>query len=102
MKIKLHDILTRNKDLISSNLDEDLVMLSIQTGKYFGVNSVGRRIWELLEQPVSASQLCDLLMQEFEVSREQCEQEVLNFLNELQAQKLLSKQVDTCCSQVVL
>ena len=88
----------RNKDLITSNLDEDLVMLSVQTGKYYGINSVGRRIWELLEQPQSRSQLCDRLLKEYDVSREQCEQEVSDFLNELEAQGLLSKPMDACCS----
>lgn len=92
----------RNKDLLTSNLDEELVMLSIQTGKYYGINSVGRRIWELLVLPVSVPQICDQLLKEYEVSRQQCEQEVLAFLNELEAQKLLSKPVDAYCSHAAL
>jgi hypothetical protein len=88
----------RNKDLLASNLDEDLVMLSVQTGKYYGVNSVGRRIWELLAVPMSVSQICDQLLKEYEVSRERCEQEVFSFLNELEAQGLLLKPADACCS----
>ncbi len=89
MKLQLNDTVARNKNLISSCLDEDLVMLSIQTGKYYGVNSVGRRIWELLEQPTEITQLCDKLGREFEVSKKQCEQEVLEFLNQLLTQNLL-------------
>ena len=92
----------RNKDLLTSNLDEDLVMLSVQTGKYYGVNSVGRRIWELLVLPMSVPQISDELLKEYEVSREQCEQEVLGFLKELEVQQLLSKPVDACCLHAAL
>ncbi len=92
MTIALNERIIRNSDLISASFDEDLVMLSIQTGRYYGVNSVGRRIWELLEESRTVASLCDRLVQEFEVTPLKCQEEVLIFLNALNEQGLLLKQ----------
>lgn len=89
MTIGLLEQIQRDVSVISSGMDQDLVMISIQTGKYYGINPVGRRIWELLETPTCVAELCEKLGQEFEVSNEQCEQEVLEFVSELSKQKLL-------------
>lgn len=48
-------------------------MLDIESGYYFGLNSVASAIWNHLEHPVAWDTLIDLLMQTFEVSRDVCE-----------------------------
>lgn len=82
-------IISRTEDLISSQIDNEIVMLSIENGKYYGLNSVGSHIWTLLEIPRSVEELCQTLMQNFEVSQEQCEQDVLTFLNTLATDNLV-------------
>ena len=50
--------LTRAEGLVSSEIDGEVVMMSVDQGKYFGINSVGSRIWSLLESPVSVKEMC--------------------------------------------
>ena len=87
--ISLESVVVQVADLVSSSLDEETVMMSVNSGKYYGLDEIGSRIWELIKQPRSVSDLCDILLEEFEVDRKQCEKDVLDFLNELAEKKLL-------------
>lgn len=84
-----NSFIRRNPALVSSNLDGETVMMSIENGEYFGLDSVGSRIWELLETPITVANLVDILVDEFEVSREECEADTIDFLNQLLDKHLL-------------
>lgn len=81
-----HDGMTkyfRNSKTISGRLHDELVMMDIDQGKYFSLNPVATRIWELLEQPMLPGELCNLLMEEYEVGADQCREEVEELLAEM-------------------
>ncbi|NTW33697.1 MAG: PqqD family protein [Bacteroidetes bacterium] len=72
---------SRNEQIIDGELDNNQVMMHLEKGKYFGLNPVGKRIWELIEQPKSFQEIMDILLSEFNVTKEQCLQEVQAFLD---------------------
>jgi hypothetical protein len=78
-----------NEDQLSCNLDGETVLMSIQSGMYFGLDSIGTRIWDLLQEPKAVTHLCELLTQEYEVQPAQCEQEVISFLHTLAEKDLI-------------
>ncbi len=88
--INHQSIIQRSNKLVSSNMDGETVMMSIENGEYFGLNPVGSRMWELIENPIEVDALIELLLDEFDVSREQCEIETMEFLNHLLEKKLLT------------
>jgi hypothetical protein len=88
--INHQSIIQRSNKLVSSNMDGETVMMSIENGEYFGLNPVGSRMWELIENPIEVDALIELLLDEFDVSREQCEIETMEFLNHLLDKKLLT------------
>ncbi|MDM4769034.1 lasso peptide biosynthesis PqqD family chaperone [Solimonas sp. SE-A11] len=73
----------RVPDLIASEMDGDLVMMSIERGEYYGISGVGTRAWELLEHPVSLAEIVATICQEFEVDAAIGEQDMRKFLEEL-------------------
>ncbi len=87
--ISNQSIIQRSLELVSTNMDGETVMMSIEKGEYFGLDSVGSRIWELIENPIEVNKLVELLLEEFEVDRELCEADTFEFLNQLNAKKLL-------------
>jgi hypothetical protein len=87
--IAANTIVAQTKELVSSDLDGETVLLSIETGKYYNMDPIGSRIWKLIEEPRSVSQLINILLNEFEVEKKQCEQEVLTFLNKLAGDHLI-------------
>lgn len=74
---------------VSTTLGDEAVILGGDAGQYFGLNQVGARIWELVQQPVRVAAICATVCDEYEVTAEQCERDVLELLNELHAKGLL-------------
>lgn len=81
----------QNKLLISGELDDFQVMMHLERGKYFGLNPVGKRIWELIEVPKNVDELTQLLMEEYQVSESQCRQEVEEFLGKAFQREIIVK-----------
>lgn len=73
----------RTDDVLNTEIDDQTVMMDIEKGSYFGLNPTATRIWALLVEPTVIADLCDRLMEEFDVPREQCEKQVFKFLGEL-------------------
>ena len=88
--MKVHRI----SDVLDAEIDDETVMMDIEQGRYFGFNETGTRIWSLLAQPIVIRNLCDQLTAEFKVPREQCEQEVFDFLASLSTRGLLQVMTD--------
>jgi PqqD family protein of HPr-rel-A system len=82
-------VLARRTDALTAPVDDDLVLLDPRGGSYFGLDSAGRRIWELLEQPRSVKELCDALEAEFDVDAGTCRAEVVPFLEQLAEAQLV-------------
>jgi hypothetical protein len=76
-------VIARTSEIITAPLGEELMMMSVAQGAYFGLDEVGAAIWSRLETPAAVGELCAALQGEFEVSPEQCEADVLSFLTSL-------------------
>ena len=73
----------RKKDVISSKLEDEQVILDIEKGKYFSLNPVATGIWELLEQSLSLDALCKILIEKYDVDPEKCGVETAEHLQEM-------------------
>ena len=87
--IRLNSTVKWADDLVSCDLDGETALMSVENGKYYGLDPIGSRIWALLEQARPVSAICSLLLEEFEVEPSQCEHDVLAFLNELAQDNLI-------------
>jgi len=87
--ITLDSLIQRDPEMIFSDMDGETVMMSIDNGEYYGLNQVGSTIWELLEKPITVKTMVSELMNKFNVSQKQCEEDVLLFLNTLYEKKLV-------------
>jgi hypothetical protein len=88
-KLNLDCIVQRDLDVIAAEADQDLVMVSISNGSYYGVSDVARSIWEAIERPQRISDLVDELAKIYNVDRHTCEAETLSFLDDLLRERLL-------------
>ena len=82
-QLTLDTIVRRSDALLAADLGDDVVMMDVEQGAYYGLEAVAARIWALTEQPLSVGSLCERLVTEYQISPEQCQQEVLAFLGEL-------------------
>ena len=89
MNIEITDIYVRNGDQVTAKVDDEVVMMSMQQGEYYGLDSIGSRIWELFAKPNSVENIIETLMQEYDVDRKTCEKDVQEFIQKLVDKGLL-------------
>jgi len=82
-------ILRRKQDQLFSEIDGEVVMLSVENSEYYGMDKVGSRIWQLIEKPVTLKELIGILLDEYEVTEEQCTEDTMKFLEQLMEKDLV-------------
>lgn len=89
--INLGSILKRNDaNFLACELDNETVIMNMNTGDYLGLNEVSTDIWKMLQQPLAANVVIDNLMGLYEVSKEDCEKQTLTCLNQMIEQNMIS------------
>lgn len=81
----------QSKQVVQSKIDDEVVMMDIESGFYFGLNSVASIIWDLLKDGKTVDELADYLITEYDVSREQCLEET-----DILIKKMLDLKVIRC------
>jgi len=87
--LTLNSIIKRDPEIIAAEADQDLIMVSIATGHYYGVSDVAREIWDAIERPKRVSELVEDLSAGYRVDASLCEEQTLSFLEALLEEGLL-------------
>lgn len=78
-----------NKDYVYCNVDDEMVLLGLEDGIYYGLNPVGAFIWEKIKEPMTIQEVRDAILEEFDVGKEECEQDLMELLHELAEKGLI-------------
>ncbi|MBK8725027.1 MAG: PqqD family protein [Holophagaceae bacterium] len=74
---------------LAADLEDETVLMSLETGSYYGLEGTARRIWTLLETPRTLAALAEQLAAEYDVTPERCAEEIRPFIEELRREGLL-------------
>jgi hypothetical protein len=77
-----------NQEVLFQELQGEAVLLNLKSGVYLGLDSVGTRIWNLLQQRPLLQDVRDAILQEYDVSAEQCERDLLRLVSKMEQQGL--------------
>jgi hypothetical protein len=78
-------------DAVESPVGDETVLLHLKSGTYFGLDSVGTRIWQLLKEGLHPRDICERLTAEYEISKEVAEVDTASFLSSLKMQDLVEE-----------
>jgi hypothetical protein len=81
----------QNKTIVQSKIGEEVVMLDMDSGFYFGLNSVASVIWGLLANEISFEALIDQLMAQFDVERSLCEADTKELLDQMVEKNIIRR-----------
>lgn len=87
--MKLTDRFSISDDVVSRELGNETMLLDFASNTYFGLDEVGGRIWQLLEDGTSPAEACDALIAEYDVARDVLESDVLALLADLLERRLI-------------
>ena len=77
------------KEHLYSDLNGEAVILSMKNGKYYGLNQVGKSIWNAIKDPTNLEEIQSCVMLEYEVDEDTCHREVLSFLQKMFGEGLI-------------
>lgn len=89
-EVKLTETITLSEDVVARELGEETMLLDLASGTYFGLNPVGGRFWQLLEEGLNAAEARDRLLEEFEVEADVLDADLTSLLDELAAKGLIA------------
>lgn len=76
--------------VMARQVGNETVILDLGSGTYFGLDPVGARIWQLMTEGKTLGEICDTLLDEYDVTREALEKDLTDLTEALRAQKLIS------------
>ncbi|MBI3445414.1 MAG: PqqD family protein [Magnetospirillum sp.] len=74
---------SRNPALIATEVDGEVVMMHLDLGRYFGLDSIATDIWKRLETPMTFAALIDGLQADYEAERAVIAADVARLLAEM-------------------
>lgn len=76
--------------ILFKDLSGEAVLLNLNTGVYFGLDPIGTRIWQLLQDHRQLQDVLPMLLQEFEVDEARCQADLLELASTLCSHGLLA------------
>jgi len=87
-----NDTFKNHPDVVVTELDDkEAVLLHLETKNYYTLNDTGVRIWQLLCAGLSISEIIKKIDNEYEMTSESSEESVLRLVQNLLAERLLTR-----------
>ena len=74
---------------IANSVADETVILHLGNGTYFGLDPIGARLWASLDAGKPLSELCEDILNEYEVDHATLEQDLTALLRELADNELI-------------
>jgi Coenzyme PQQ synthesis protein D (PqqD) len=78
-----------SSNVLSQDLDGEVVLLNLASGIYFGAGNVGACIWKLVLEGKSPEEIVAQVVCEYDTSVDQANADVLAFMADLERHNLL-------------
>lgn len=83
MKTSLLEKVVPSKDVLTQEVSGEMVLMDLSSEQYFGLDAVGTRVWNLLDQGIAPADLLSILLREYEVEQQQLESDIEELLGQL-------------------
>jgi Coenzyme PQQ synthesis protein D (PqqD) len=77
------------KDVIFEEVDHQVVLLSLDGGRYYKLNGSGSRVWALIQEHGDLGKVQDAMVHEFEADEDEVRRDVATLVADLEAHDLL-------------
>ena len=69
---------------MASELSGEVVILNLESGKYYSLDGVGATVWKLIQEPQTVGAIKETLLNTYDVTSERCEADLQALLTSLQ------------------
>jgi hypothetical protein len=90
MELTDHSRIVVVKDQVSCDLGGEAAILNLADGVYYGLDSVGARVWSLIKEPKTFHELRERLLAEYDVDAGRLEGDLRDLLARMMDQGLIA------------
>jgi hypothetical protein len=83
-------VLSQSKDVLSTQVDQEMALVSVARGRYYRLNAVASDIWKRLERPTRLNELRDALRKDYRGNMEQIRADLNKVIGQLLEEGLLT------------
>lgn len=81
---------TPSPKVIAKSIGDEMVILDLNSSTYFGLDPVGVRVWQLMSENRTMSDICETLVAEYDVTHERLQQDIAKLVDDLLKRKLMT------------
>ncbi len=81
--ITIDSVVVATRGQVSSDLADEVVILNLGDGVYYGLDAIGATIWSYIQEARSLRTVRDYLLAEYDVAPVQCEHDLLALVQDL-------------------
>lgn len=81
----------RNGDVSWKILEEKCILLHLISGNYYTLNTVGRFLWESLDEKKKLEEICDEIVENFHIDSETVKTDIIDIIQDLLKEGLVEK-----------
>jgi hypothetical protein len=78
-----------NPNVVAQRVDDQTVLVNLETNRIYSLNSTGARLWELLAAGHSQTEIRDKLFEEYGIAPAEANAEIERILDELNGESLV-------------
>ena len=90
----MQSVVSATKEQVSVTLGDNMVILSLSDGVYYGLNEVGQDVWDMIKEPMTVADICAKIIESYDVTMQVCERDVCALLEQLAQKRLIVVQAD--------
>ncbi len=87
--LSVRSIVIATSEQVSCPLGEESAILNLKNTVYYGLNPIGARVWNLLQQARTVGELRDAILDEYDVEAGRCESDLLELLEKMRREGLI-------------
>ena len=81
--------LTAADGVLATTFDNEVVLLNLADGVYYGLTDVGARVWHLVGRTTTLESICQTIASEYDVESGRCAKDVHALVHDLLRHRLL-------------
>ena len=82
-KISINTNIVVEDEVVSCDLDGEAAILNLKDGVYYGLDPIGAKIWNLIQNPRTLNDVVEKIWEEYDVEKDKCRDDIFELIEEL-------------------
>ncbi|WP_366657007.1 PqqD family protein [Fodinicurvata sp. EGI_FJ10296] len=88
--ITVRSVVEAKPEPLAAPLAEGLVILQVETDRYYNLNELGTEVWGLIQKPTTVNEIVDNITSTHDVDAERCEADIVSLLQDMARARLIT------------